>query len=214
MAGRGPLVPRAAHQGGLVLLLAAIEFTVGMGVTQLGYPGYSDLRNAISDLGNSKLSPWFLVFNLSLILFGILGVVAVWLLRSAFRPKTSSRIGVGLLAVAFGSAVGIGVFPEQVAHSLHVLFSSAAFLASGLALLFLALSMLRDTRWEGLRLYTAASGILILAAIALLFSAATTAADFGAVERLVVAPGLLWAAVAGIHLGRMPVYDPITTAGS
>jgi hypothetical membrane protein len=208
MAARGPLVPKAAHRAGLLLLAAAVEFTVAMGIAQAGYPGYSDVANAISDLGNSSKSPWYLVFNLGVILFGLIGVWATWLLRTAFRPKTASRVGLGLLGVAFLGAIGVGLSPEEVHPGLHSAFAALAFIGSGLALLLLALGMLRDTRWENLRLYSAISGAVILVAIGVLFSALTNARDFGAVERVVVAPALLWAAVVGVHLWRMPIYDP------
>ncbi|MCI4358271.1 MAG: DUF998 domain-containing protein [Thermoplasmata archaeon] len=180
-----------------------------MGIAQKGYPGFSDVSNAISDLGNSTKSPWFLVFNVAIVVFGFIGLGASWLLRAAFRPKTSAHIGVALLGAAFVGAIGVGLFPEQVQHGLHAAFSALAFVASGIALLTLSLSMLRDTRWEGMRLYTALSGAVALIAIALLFSSLTTSSDFGAVERVIVAPVLLWFAVAGIHLWRMPVYDPV-----
>jgi hypothetical membrane protein len=208
MAGRGPLLPKAAHRAGGLLLLAAIEFAAAMAIAQSAYPGYSDISNAISDLGNSHKSPWFLVFNVSVVVFGLVGLGAIAGLLSAFRPKFSARLGLVLLAVAFAGAIGVGLAPEEVHPAFHSSFAFLAFLGSGLALLFLSLSMLRDTRWEGMRLYTAVSGAVILVAIAALFSIGASSGDFGAVERVVVAPALLWMGVVGVHLWRMPVYDP------
>ena len=208
MEGRGPLVPKPAHRAGQILLLAAIGFTAAMGVAQAAYAGYSDVGNAISDLGNSQNSPLYLVFNVGIVAFGLLGLWDAWLLRTAFRPKLSSTVGIGLFVVAFVGAIGVGLFPEEIQPAAHGLFALVTFLASGLALLLLAWSMLRDTRWDGLRLYTAVSGAVTLGAIALLFSALGRSGDFGAIERLVVGPPLLWSGIAGGHLWRMPVYDP------
>ncbi|HEV2165725.1 MAG TPA: DUF998 domain-containing protein [Thermoplasmata archaeon] len=208
MAGLGPLVPRAAHRAGGLLLIATVEFTAAMGIAQAGYPGYSDVTNAISDLGNSNRSPWFLVFNTALVAFGLIGLWATAWLVPAFRPKTTARVGLVILAAAFIGAIGVGLAPEEVHPSWHAGFAFLAFLGSGLALLFLALAMLRDTRWEGMRLYTAVSGAIVLGAIAALLSIGTSSVEFGAVERVVVAPALVWMGVAGVHLWRMPVYDP------
>ncbi len=212
MAARGPLVPRAARRAAGLLLLGVVEFTAAMAIAQAGFPGYSDISNAISDLGNSAKSPWYLVFNVSIIVFGLVGLAATWLLRTAFRPKTSPRIGLVLLGAVFAGSIAVGVFPEEVRPTIHGLAAAVTFLGAGLALLFLALGMLRDTRWDGLRLYTAISGAITLGAIGVLFSSLTSSGNFGSIERIVVAPGLLWMAVASIHLARMPVYDPAALA--
>jgi hypothetical membrane protein len=208
MGARGPLVPRAARRAAGLLLLAVLEFTAAMAIAQARFPGYSDVSNAISDLGNSAKSPGYLVFNVSIIVFGLIGIVATWLLRAAFRPKSSPRIGLALLGIAFVGSIAVGLFPEEVRPTVHSLAAAVTFLGAGLALLFLALGMLRDTRWDGMRLYTAVSGAVTLGAIGVLFSSLTNSGNFGLIERIVVAPGLLWMAVASIHLARLPVYDP------
>jgi hypothetical membrane protein len=209
----GPLVAKQAHWAGLLLLAAAIEFTAGMAGAQALYPGYSDVSNAISDLGNTLHSPGFLVFDGSLVAFGLLGLVATYFLRFAFRARRTAYAGLGLLGLTFAAAVASAVFPENVNDRVHAASTEIAFLASGLALLVLALAMLRDTRWDRWRLYTALSGAVILVAIAVFASSLRTGADFGILERAVVAPGLLWAALTGVHLARIPVLGS-TTEGS
>jgi hypothetical membrane protein len=201
----GPLVPKQAHWAGLLLLGAAVEFTGGMVGAQVLYPGYSDVSNAISDLGNSVHSPGYLLFNGSLLAFGLLGLAGTYLLRSAFRARRTAYAGLGLLGLTFAAALAIALFPENVNGRVHSASTEVAFIASGLALLVLALAMLRDTRWDRWRLYTALSGAVILVAIAVFVSSLRTGADFGILERAVVAPGLLWAALTGVHLVRIPV---------
>jgi hypothetical membrane protein len=207
----GPLIRRRARYGGAVLALGSLQFVGAMVVVQLGYPGYSDLGNSVSDLGGSS-SPRALLFNVSVVLLGVLAILAVGLVRSAFRKGFGARAGLGLLALAGVGAIGVGFFPEG--NHLHSSFSGLAFVASGAALLLLALGMLRDTRWDGYRLFTFVGGVVTFVGIALFTGPSTLGLGAGGAERLVIAPVLLWAVVAGVHLLRLPVYGgPLTAFG-
>jgi hypothetical membrane protein len=182
-----------------------------MALVQTQYPGYSDSANAISDLGNRVWSPWAPLFNISVILLGLTGAAGTAMVRSALPARRTSRVGIGLVLLGFVSAIGVGLFPENSAASLHTLFSFLTFLLGGLGLLVLSVAMLRDTRWANFRLYTLLSGVVSLAALAALAIASnslTNAGHYGLVERVVVAPLLLWAVLAGVHLLRIPAYAP------
>jgi hypothetical membrane protein len=209
----GPLVRRSARLGGLLLVAGSIQFVAAMVVVQLFYPGYSDTGNSISDLGGSA-SPWATVFNVSLRLLGIAGLIGTVLIRTAFASKTTTHIGLAALAIGSLGAIGVGLFPEGSTWpfaGIHSLAELVTFLGSAFALLFLALAMSRDTRWQGVRLYTFVSGVVSLVAIGLYASGRYVGIGPGGVERLVVAPILLWGIVAGLHLARLSVYDPATT---
>jgi hypothetical membrane protein len=84
------------------------------------------------------------------------------------------------------------------------------FLPGGLALVILAAGMREGTPWWGYRTFTGLLGAITLAS--LLYYAPTqqynTTFDPGLVERLIVAPILLWGFVAGIHLARLPRFSP------
>jgi hypothetical membrane protein len=211
MAGRGPLVRPSAHRGAVLLIAGVLQFFAAMVAVQYRYPGYSDLSNAISDLGNASKSPWSDAFNVSLVILGVAGLAGTYLLRSAFPARRTTLAGIGLLGLSFLCALGVGFFPEGSPHGLHTLFSALTFLFGGLGLLLLSFAMLRDTRWGGLRLYTLLSAIVSLAALVALDVASgplTDAGAYGGVERLVVGPLLLWAVLAGIHLLRIPAFAP------
>src|SRR5579871_5372323 len=181
----GPLVRPEVRRGGALLVVGSLQFIVAMVVVQLAYPHYSDLSNYISDLGahtSTASSPLAWLFNGSICVLGILGIVGTYLMRTAFPNRTTSRIGLGLLMVAEVFAFLVGVFPEQTPGNVHTDVSSVTFVASGLALLVLGFAMFRDTRWDGYRGYTFFSGV--------------------------VTPILLWAIVAGLHLAQMPTFAP------
>ncbi len=212
----GPLVRRSARLGGLLLAAGSVQFVAAMIVVQLYYPGYSDTGNYISDLGSS-MSPWAWLFNDSIRLLGLLGILGTVLVRTAFASKTTTHVGLGALLVAELGAIAVGTFPEGSSwpfSGIHSVVSLVTFLGSAVALLFLALAMSRDTRWQGLRAYTFLSGVVTLVAIGLFASGHSFALGPGGMERLVVAPILLWAVLAGVHLARLSVYEPAVAGSS
>jgi len=216
MPGLGPLIPIPARRAGAVLLVGSLQFIFAMIAVQLKYPGYSDLTNHISDLGSPN-SPWAVVFNASVIALGLLTILAAYLLLSAFNRRFSRTLGLGLLAIAGIGAILVGVFPENstaLGGHMHTVAADLAFIASGLALINLPGAMLRDTRWEGYRAFTFLMGLITLAAIVLYATSHWGALGAGGMERLVVAPILLWSIVVGIHLLSLPTYQRVPIARS
>jgi hypothetical membrane protein len=226
---RGPLVHRVVHRGAAVWLVAVLQFVVAMIVVQLawsGPPAYSLTGNYISDLGNTACapwpsssshrvcSPWHDVFDGSAIALGVLVLLGAVLVRTAFPSRRSATIGLALLGVAGIGAIGVGVSPENVNLGIHELSSAIAFLFSGLALLVLGFAMFRDTRWDGYRAYAILSGLVGLVALGLFTSHAYGALGVGGMERLIVAPVLLWLVVASVHLLRVPQYAPARIPGA
>lgn len=204
----GPLVHRAVHHAAAIWILAAVEFVVAMIVVQEKFAHYSLSANYISDLGG-KSSPWAILFDASTIFFGLLLILGVLLITTAFPARTSRSVGLGLLAFAGIGSVGVGVFPESFhPATYHVTFALLAFLAGNFALMVLGAAMFRDTRWNGYRSYTMFSGLIGFVALVLFLVHAYVGLGPGGMERLIVAPLLLWLVVAGIHLLRVPAYAP------
>lgn len=222
----GPLVHRSVHHGALVLVVAVLQFIAAMVITQVGYgSSYSLKDNYISDLGAENCgvfsgsgtiaghyvcSPWHLVFDVSIVVMGLLILLAVILLRTAFPSRRSRTVGLGLLGLAGLGSVGVGLFPEDVNINAHILSAGLAFVGGGLALIVLGFAMFRDTRWDGFRAYSVLSGLIALIALGLFFSKTYLGLGAGGMERLIVAPILLWSVVVGVHLARIPTFAPRT----
>ena len=226
MTTLGPLVRRSARAGGALFLFGSLQFIVAMLVVELlwpstyvsggPYPTYSPVSNYISDFGNYHYTHLYWLFNGSIILLGLLGILGAALVRSAFQPRTTARAGIAFLAIASLGAVLVGIYPEpspQLGGNIHSVVSLVTFIGSGLALVFLALGMMRDTRWEGFRGFTLFLGLITLIALAVYAPAGVNWSTAGLVERVIVAPILLWAIVAGVHLLRLPTYAPSRVSG-
>ncbi len=225
----GPLVHRRVHHGAILWIVGVVEFFVGMLVTQIGWdlkpgnPTYSLAHNYISDFGAVNCgplagryvcSPWHLVFDISIVVMGILLILGTFLLVSAFPPRATRTVGLALLIIGGLGSIGVGLSPEDVNLTVHTLSALAAFLASNVALVVLGIAMFRDTRWTGYRGFTVLCGLVGFVALLLFIAKAWQWGGFwsdwgvGGIERTIVAPVLLWALVAAIHLLRIRTYAP------
>jgi hypothetical membrane protein len=221
----GPLVHRSVHHAAIFWVVGVLQFLAAMIVTQLAWsnPSYSLTQNYISDLGavncgtfggRSICSPWHLVFDVSIVLLGALLIFGVLLIPTAFPNRRSRTVGLGLFALAGCGAIGVGLSPEDVNLTVHQIVALLAFAGGALALIVLGIAMFRDTRWDGYRGYTMLSGLFTLVALGLFVAKSWQWgglwADLGpgGIERLIVAPILLWVLVASIHLLRIRSFAP------
>jgi len=205
-----------ARYGGVLLLVGVVGFLAGMAVAEIGYgPSYSLSQNLLSDLGVTSCgmidstgryacSPWFIAFDAATVVLGLLVIyAAVWILR-AFFPGTLRTAGLGLLAVNGVGLIVAGTTPENVNYSIHSAFALLAFACGALALATLGLAMRGTDHWSGFEPYTVASGVVSAVALFLFVAGADLGLGPGGMERLLVAPILLWSVVVGIHLVRTP----------
>ena len=223
----GPLVRRSVHHGALLWFVGVFQFLLVMIAVQLAWNvPYSLSSNAISDLGNTGCgpwpdatsavvcSPWHLAFDLSAVVFGACVILGVVLAKSAFPPRRSSLVGLGLFAVSGLGTVGVGAFPENVNLAAHTSIAALALGGGAVALLVLAVAMMRDTRWDGYRAYTLVSGAVATVAFVLLATHHYLGVGFGTIERLTAAPQFLWLLLASIHLLYIPTFAPKSVPGS
>ena len=229
----GPLVHRSVHHGAIAWIVGVVVFLVAQFVVQLawdahaGNPTYSLTQNYISDYGaihcgsfsgHFVCSPLHDVFNASIVVMGLLLILGVVLLPTAFPARPSRKIGLGLLVVAAIGSIGVGLSPEDVNLTVHFVSAVLAFVGANFALLVLALVMFRDTRWDGYRGYTFLSGVVGFVALGLYGARAYEWGGIwsdwgvGGMERLIVAPVLLWAILVSVHLLRIPSFAPRSRA--
>jgi hypothetical membrane protein len=215
----GPLVHRSVRHGAILYIVGVVQFIAGMAITQLLYgpPTYNLLSNYISDLGavncgiwggRDICSPGHEVFNVSIVLLGLFLIFGTILIRTAFPPRGTRTVGLALLILSGIGAMGVGFSPEDVNLTIHTTSAALAFVGAGLALVVLGVAMFRDTRWDGFRAYTMLSGLVGLIAFVLFTTHTYGPLEVGGMERLIVAPVLLWSLVVGIHLVRIPTYAP------
>jgi hypothetical membrane protein len=212
----GALVHRTVRTGAVVFIVGALQFIVGMIVVQSQYPGYSLSQNYISDLGGAH-SPWAVVFDASVILLGLCAIFGVLLIWGAFDDRASRGIGLGFLLIAGIGAVGVGVFPETtpVLHGgMHDIVSDVAFIGAGFGLTIVSFAMVEGPHWRFSRPFTLLCGLVTLGAIVLFSMGSYISTTYyaglgpGGMERLIVAPVLLWAIAEGAHIARLPRFAP------
>ncbi len=210
---RGTL--RNVRLGGLLWTVGAVQFLVAMIVVQLAWTTpYDVLTNAISDLGavgcrenamgtSYVCSPLHVVFNVSIVVFGAFVALGTMADSPAFPRAKSATAGSSLLLVAGIGAAIVGVFPEDTVGAAHGIGALLAFGGSAAALVLLGISMTHDRRWAGYRGFTLACGAVAGGVlVASLVRSEYGPVGFGGLERLILAPALLWLGVVGVRFAR------------
>lgn len=194
-----PTRARRGVSGSAALLIAPAQFLLCEGVAAVAWrrPGYSYVRNFISDLGvtdgpmsyQGRLvdSPFGVLMNISFCLLGVVGAYGIITLARSL-PPSRHRAWIRIAGVAFGiGGVLVGWFPEDTVELAHAL---GAFLNIGFGNVVLILVGARATRY-----YAAPPGVgRLLVGLGVLGSAAmvalvTVPALFnGAVERTAAYP--------------------------
>ncbi|HTZ61797.1 MAG TPA: DUF998 domain-containing protein [Thermoplasmata archaeon] len=208
MAAANPRI--TTRVGGALVAIGVVQFSVAMAVVQAAYPGYSDLQNYISDLGNTATSPWHPVFNVSIMILGALAFVGILLAWDGFPGGGTRAPALGLLLVASVAAILVGVFPENVNPTVHGLASLLVFAPGGIALVILGIGAGSSPRWRWLREISIGLGLVTLVALAYYVPTQSnnTTWDPGFVERLIVFPILVWGFLAAVELLRAPPPTP------
>ncbi|MEM1627362.1 MAG: DUF998 domain-containing protein [Sulfolobaceae archaeon] len=183
--------PNRATTAGYLILIGSTQFILFMNIAEFLYPNYSVRDNYISDLGVDPSSA--LIFNLSIIAFGLLVISAFYILREIWYYPLGIIMGTGLCCV--------GLFPEYTGI-LHDLSAFIVFLLGGLGAIITGLPSL-----FGIKNYPGNLNILwiilgILSIISLIFftlgfitsnDAYYLGLGKGGIERLIAYPELVWA---------------------
>ncbi len=198
---------RAVILGGLCWILT-LEFFVGQAIAQLAWTGapYSLTNNEISDLGvtvcetvkgDYLCSPLHNVMNVSFVLAGIFILLGLYFTRHAWPKGRVTRIGLSFLVFAGLGKITVGLSPENVDPTAHII-GSLGFIFSGVGLVLLGRGLRQWRRWvANLSLVL---GIISIIGSLLLFPALALNHDGGAAERLADYPMFVWFSVLGVCL--------------
>ena len=108
---------------GLLIFVGAVQFVLAIVISEAVYPGYSVGQQYMSDLGDWSLAGNFAaVFDVSIILMGILVIASAFLIQRVFENKLFTSlftlIGIG--------GVGVGVVAENIFLPIHSIFALVA----------------------------------------------------------------------------------------
>jgi hypothetical membrane protein len=192
---------------GILLFILAAQFLTVIMLGASMAPGYDINGGAISDLG--VIGETALLFNVSLVIVGVLNVAAGLLLYRA----TDRRSILAVFAVAGLGALGAGLFPLDVS-GLHGIFALVAFLFFNIEAILVGAVVsgpLRAVSWiAGLM----GIGFVVLMVI----GDAGNPGVFGAIghggaERMIVYPVMFWLMAFGGYLMAAGPVKPLVSQG-
>lgn len=186
---------------GTLLALAGSIILMGIISAEALYPAaYSTGANEISDLGGTRppdsviLQPSAAVFDLSMIVIGLLVVVA-----SVFVQRAFGRRSVTLpIAILGAAALGVGLFPGNTGTP-HAICAMVTFVSGGVAAISAARVATAPFRY--LSILLGSISLLTLVTYMLLGDGSPMAElGIGGVERWIVYPVVLWITAFGGYL--------------
>lgn len=177
---------RTPKIAGIIILIGITQFMLFMKIAEFLYPNYSVANNYISDLG---VGPVSYIFNISIILLGILGMIGAYLLFNW------NKIFSVLLFISSLGAFGVGLFPENMGI-LHAIPSLITFLFSSITAIY-SYKIEKTTAkfiWPIL-------GIISLISLILFITKNYIGLGPGGMERMIVYPVFIW--LIGISVSIM-----------
>lgn len=172
---------------GALLMIGSAQFILAMILSEALYPGYSIANNVISDLG---VGPSAMIFNPAIIIFGVLVIIATYILFKNTGNRTHSL----LLFLSGAGAAMVGLFPLSWG-TVHYISAGTAFLAGGLAAIVSSLYTRAPFRW-----FSIALGIFTIAVLLLYIPGIYLGIGRGAMERMIAYPVIIWVACYGGYL--------------
>ena len=174
-------------RAGLLIVIGSTWFLLTWKIAEFLRPDYSVSRDVISALGVGE-NAW--IFNLGVIVLGLLGLWASYLLSREWRLFSI------LLGLSSIGAIGVGLFPMDNPVP-HAVSAFTAFLFSGIAAVY-------SYRLEGwpLSLLWGVMGIISLVALILFATDTYLGLGRGGMERMIVYPVMIWLIGFGSRLAR------------
>jgi hypothetical membrane protein len=185
---------------GITLMIGCLQFFLAVNLAETLFPGYNISINTLSYLGGTipPVEPSATIFNISVILLGVLGLASVYLILKSGGCRLFSTC----LTLSSIGAVGVGIFPSYTGF-MHLLFSMITFTFGSLAVLFsyrLGLNI-------PMVIVSMAMGLISLITIILLFLLGIGTANpliallgVGGAERFIIYPVLIYLTALGGYL--------------
>lgn len=186
---RLPIYP-PENVSGLLLFVGSVQFLLGLVLAEEVYPDYR-VSQTISSLG--RPGPSAIVFNTSLFLEGTFVLVAAYFLYRAYHKISATAF----FAVGALGAMGAAWFPEDM-YNIHLAFSIVSFFVAGLTPLVTLSLQSSPFKYISISLGTLSFAAGAILAVPQLFD--SLGISYGAVERIVAYPALLWVIGFGTHV--------------
>lgn len=200
-----PPTPKATWAGRL-LVFGPVVFVLLMLAEESLRPDYSPVHETMSALGVGHYA-W--MFNLGVLFHGTATLVAALLLWQVLTREPITRFSLVLMAAGAVSTLLVAIFPAN--HPIiHYLVASAAFFFGGVACVVFGFG---SSTWEEegspYPLFAVAAGVVSLVAFWFYLTSDFGPLGRGGMERLALAPILLWVVVLGVRLlaRRVPLAE-------
>jgi len=172
---------------GLLLFVGGVQNFLAIVVAEAFYPSYSTAQNFVSDLG---VGPSALIFRSATFLFGILGLVSIYLMHQEFKSWAFSLS----LALTSIGMIGTIIFTEDfpLIHSvLSLIF-----------ILFAGVSAIVSYKFEKapLNYVSIVLGSVTILTLVLLVSGNYVGLGVGGMEHISLYAALMWLIGFGAHL--------------
>jgi hypothetical membrane protein len=185
---------------GALLFTAGAAILMGIITAEALYPAaYSTSGNTISDLGGTRppdsvvLQPSAAIFDVTMLVTGVMIIVAAWLVHRAFRRRA---VTISLACYGIG-VLGIGVFPGNTTP--HPLVAMFVFVAAGVAAILAYQVLPPPLRQISMALGTITLASLVLGSLFLEWGPVAELGE-GGIERWIAYPAVLWLTVFGGYL--------------
>jgi hypothetical membrane protein len=199
---------RQPYLGPLIWIGTIAYFAIQPVVASAWPTPYSILRNPISDLGNTGCgtfdgrqvcSPRYALMNYAFIAVGLLMAAGAPLIHQEFRQRRLGALGFAGMGVAGVGTVLVGVFPENVNHTFHVIGAAGPFFVGNVALIILSCTLTASTR---LLISTRLAGGSGLIGVMLFALGVDLGLGQGGMERVAAYPQTIWLILFGLYMCR------------
>jgi hypothetical membrane protein len=174
---------------GFFLMMGGLETLFMVQLAEILYPGYSVSQNFISDLGVGP-EPSRILFTVSVILFGILALVAAVMM---WQEKPCSILPALTVISAIG-AIGVGLFNEH-SGSLHTFLAGLAFGFGNMAALYTYRSTKAPVSYVCMIM-----GFVGLGSLILIGMGQNLGLGVGGIERMTFYPVAFWTVAFGAYM--------------